>query len=170
VADQTTLSERARTLVVAGCCGRRVVLAFGLDCTGRCSGDRDTRPKAVGLFDGDEGEDVVMEVAAAVDTRRLPVKLFNVRRISSALELAWSNAMVAPDCFESSKKLIPRKVRTNDAVMFESGVQRMLQCNKYVACCLCRFLVMFLTKLWRDGQFKFEFCHFPKLWRGGFHY
>ena len=125
------MSKRARSLVVAGCCGRRVVLAFGLDCTGRFSGDRDTRPKVVALLDGDEEEDVVMEVAAAVDTRRLPVKLLNVRRISSVLELAWSNAMVAPDCFNSSKKLIPQKARTNEAVMFESGVQRMLQSYKY---------------------------------------
>ena len=154
-----TWSKHGRTLAVVGSCGRRVVLGFGLDSTGRCSGDRDTRPKVVAdeeVFE-EEGEEVAIEEQFVVDTRRLPVKLFNVRRISSLLELAWSNAMVAPACFESSKKSIPRKVRTNDAVMFGVSivgvgrVQQMFQWTKYVVCVVWYFVVRFRAKLWRDG-------------------
>lgn len=100
----------------------------------------------------EEGEEVPIVGDVVVDTRRLPVKLFSVRRISSLLELAWSNAMVAPDCFESRKKSIPRKVRTNEAVMFGVSIIDVEVYNKCynVTNYVRLFDVWFRTKLWRD--------------------
>ena len=80
---------------------------------GRFSGDNDTRPEDAGVTI----LPVVVVVGGEDDTRRVPVKLFNVRSIASSLDLAWSNEIVAPDCFGSREKSMPQNVRTKDAVI-----------------------------------------------------
>ncbi len=143
-----------------------MVFGFGLDCTWRFSGDRDTRPEVVSDVEVFEEEAIDVADVVAVDTRRLPVKLFNVRRISSLLELAWSNAMVAPDCFESSKKSIPRKVRTNDAVMFAVSIIDVEVSNKRgdrLCCVMFRCVVSHKIVEGRSIDiYQFEFCEIDR--------
>ena len=77
-------------VVVACCGGRRVAFGFAFDFAGRFSGDKDTRPKVAGAVVvcclAITGEDDALK--APLDTRSEPVKLFNVRSISSSLDLA----------------------------------------------------------------------------------